>query len=300
VTGSASDSDCAERALNAVSDLIADAGPAPEGIVSAHGENLLVQTDHGFQMDSSRLWVQVEGTAAIDSYRSEGGGYSLAIPFEQALRWVRTLDLVLMVLWDVVEDVGWYALPVSQVDPIGGISSGQRTIAIRFDEDDVLTKEAVDSLVWRSRLEHFRLLALSARDAQAQREEREGSGKKKRSNPHERVLTAMDFTDLLEITERRLEPGGMKYKIRDEALDEFELILATAPENPYTEEGLEHLQAKIACEVVRRRWKRIEPKLDLPSVLVEEGAEVILHPIRQLEEDPATMQAVIERAARNG
>jgi hypothetical protein len=277
-----------EEALHDVSDLIADAGPAPEGIVNTYGEDLLVQTDHGFEMDASRLWIQVEGTAEIDSYRLNSGGFRHSIPFDQAMRWIRTLDLVLMVLWDVVGEVGWYALPASQVDPVKGVSSGQKSVTIRFDEDDILTKEAVDSLTWRSRLEHYSLLALSARDAQAAREEREREGrKKKKRHAHERVLVAMDFTDLLEITERRLEPGGMKYKIHEEIWDEFEEILNTIPE---TDRGLGYMMREVASKVVRNRWKMIEPKLDLPSVLVEEGAEVIVYPLNQMAEDPEIME----------
>jgi hypothetical protein len=272
-----------EEALHAVSDLIADAGPAPEGIVNAYGEDLLVQTDHGFQMDASRLWVQVEGTAEIDSYRLEESGFHLSISTEMAMRWVRTLDMVLAVLWDVGGDVGWYALPTKQVDPVECVGSGEEDVTIYFDEDDVLTKEAVDSLVWRSRLEHYRLLVLSARDAQVAREEEEAkSRKKKKRHVHERVLFAMDFTDLLKITERHLEPGNMKYRIRDEVWEELEEILEGTPE---TDKGREFLKRKIASEVVRRRWRMIEPDIDLPSALVEEGAEVIVHPMKRVEEE---------------
>lgn len=282
----------AEQAISDVADLLADADSTPEGIVTVFDEDLLVQTNHGFQMDASRLWVQVEGTNEIDDYQLQNGGFRLSIPFEQAMRWMRTLDLVLLVLWDTAEQVGWYALPAEQVDPIKGVNSGQSSVTIRFAENDILSKEAVNTLIWRSRLEHHRLLALSSRDAQAVSEERKRKGTKKRGQPqpHARVLTAMDFTDLLGITERRRESGGMKYQIRDEIWQEFEEINNVMPD---PNEGWRHRRKKIAYEVVERRWEMIEPKLDLPSVLIEDGAAVIISRMQQVADTDEEVMEVV-------
>ncbi|HET7445732.1 MAG TPA: hypothetical protein VFJ57_13855 [Solirubrobacterales bacterium] len=278
-----------EDALHAVSDLIADAGPAPEAIASGYGKGLLVQTDHEGQMDASRLWVQVKGTAEIGSHRPNGDGLSLQVPFDDAMRWVRALDLVVVVLWDVVGDVGWYAIPSAQVDPVEGVNEGLKYVTLRFAEEDVLTSEAVDVLVWRARLENHRLLVLGARDAEQ---------KEKGTKPsYRRAMTALDFTDLAGMTERRSGPNGVQYRVLPEVFTEFEEVLAKLPGEQGEEP--EKRVRRAAHVVTSRRWKMIEPRQDLPNALLEEGAEIILTRLRQELEDPAARRFAEGWARRN-
>jgi hypothetical protein len=72
---------------------------------------------------------------------------------------VRSADRVIVVLWDITQNNGWYA-SVDQIDELDAI--GQRYVTLRFDENDRLDADAVDLLVWESRVEHYTTLVLRA------------------------------------------------------------------------------------------------------------------------------------------
>lgn len=120
-----------ERDRSAVEGVLADAEHAVSEVSRDYGEDLLVQTDHKGHMDASRLWVQVKGTDDVTRYRtskkSRKDRFSLSVPFETAIRWIRTIDLAIVVLWDIEKKTGWYAVPRRQVDVWKGTMSGQKT-----------------------------------------------------------------------------------------------------------------------------------------------------------------------------
>lgn len=257
------------QALDAVRSLISDVGHVPEDVTNDYGEDLLVQTSHRGQMDASRMWFQVKGTADIEKYRVKAG-LRRQISFDHAFRWVRALDLVVVVLWDVVERVGWYAVPQDQVDVYGAVTSGRRYVTLHFAEDDLLTKEAMDRLAWRSRLEHHRMLLLSAQDAELHLERVAGI------KSQERVLSTLDFTDLIEVTERRSDADGVEFRIQPEVWNLFaEVVQSVDVAGMDEKEGFQHL-IDSACETVDRRWRSIHPGVAMPKLLIEEAAVVIL------------------------
>jgi hypothetical protein len=282
----------AGKAVSAVSDVIAHANHAPEEIKNDYGEDLLVQTSHKDQMDASRLWFQVKGTANIESHRLKGGGLRYRISFDHALRWIRTVDLVVFVLWDVVNHVGWYAIPRDQVDAYEGITKMKKGVTLRFDEQHLLDEEAVDTLVWRSRLEHHRLLVLSAQEA-----EQDSRNPRKGTRSEDRVLTALDFTDLIGVTERRIDLDGVQYQVSPDIWEEFQHRLNSLPKGSDSDDEGANLY-RVAYEIVYGRWKRIDPRLALPSVLIKEGGEVILDIIFRELENKETMAEVEKLVAK--
>ncbi len=278
------------KALKAVSNVLSSAGHKPKEIVNDYGEDLLVQTSRAHQMDASRLWFQVKGTAKIKRHRLKSGGFRLSVSFDHAMRWIRSLDLVVVVLWDVVERVGWYAIPSDQVDAFEVTNSGRKSVTLRFTQEDGFTKEAVDRLVWRSCLEHYRLLVLGAQSAELDRERAEGV------KSEERTLTALDFTDLLEITERRLDPDGLKYRLRGEVWDEFLSLYRSLPSGGDKEREQENVYVAARATVVNR-WEMIEPKLDLPDALIEEAVKFILDALEERAGVRDKMEAAEAREA---
>ncbi|HET7445731.1 MAG TPA: DUF4365 domain-containing protein [Solirubrobacterales bacterium] len=270
------------KALKAVSHLFRNAEQDPREVANDYGEDLVVQTSHEGRMDASRLWVQVKGTARIKQHK-KGGGLSLPVSFDHAMRWIHAVDLVVVVLWDVVERIGWWAIPRDQVDVFGALKAGKKTITLRFSEEDVLTEEAVGSLVWRSRLEHHRLLVLAAHDTELELERTEGI------KSADRVLTALDFTDLIGITERRSGPDGLAYRVRAEVWDEFGGLFRSLEEKELTEKDR---VLGAALVTLFRRASMIDDAIDLPGVLAEEGADFLL----KAAEGKGGIRPMIERA----
>lgn len=140
------------RATTAVVDLFERRGHAVERILNDYGEDLLVQTAHVNRMDACRLWIQVKGTEDIARHRVRGG-FRIDVPFGQAMRWLRTLDTVIVVLWDVQAEEGWFAYPEQHIDEQRTV--GQKTVTLRFSDDDRLDEGAVDALVWQARIDHY-------------------------------------------------------------------------------------------------------------------------------------------------
>lgn len=275
-----------DQALNEVAAAIARAGHAVEKVVNDYGEDLLVQTSHAGRMDASRLWLQVKGAQSVDRYRLKRGGFSFSVDLDHSLRWSRSADLVAVVLWDLSSGRGWYALPGYQPDPRQDLTLGRKTRALHFSEEDQLTPEAIDRLAWKSRIDHYRVLLLKARNADED-EEFDDPPRKKRSE--RRILIALDFLMLLELVERRDRDGTEEFYLADEV---FELLIEYAAEDQL-EEGLHVAIQGAGIKLLLRRANEIQEGMGLPMVLIEEGVDSLLAltnygdiPLPESEENP--------------
>jgi Domain of unknown function (DUF4365) len=146
----------AERAKGSVGKIIADAGFAFEVIENDYGEDLLIQTSHGGVMDASRMWLQLKGTKTIGRYRRGDGALVYPVSMTHALRWARSADPVIVVLWDVEKEAGRFAEAPGNVKVWGGIDEGRKTVSLVFPPDQVFDVEAVQRLAWDSRMQRFR------------------------------------------------------------------------------------------------------------------------------------------------
>lgn len=259
----------ADRAVTAVEGVITRAGHAPERILQDYGEDLLVQTSHAGRMDSSRLWFQVKGTDDIARYRLKSGGMSFSVGYDTAARWVRSSDLVALVLWDTTAETGWFALPENQVDGWEDLDSLRQTTTLRFAENDRFDHAAVDRLAWESRINHYRLLILSARDVAREREE---AGE---SQSQLRLAIALDFLIMLELIERqgsdpvrfavpRHVREGVAESLKSREWDDEPRVLVAAA----------------IIETVLKRVQKIDKELGLPMVLIEEAADLLTRLLR--------------------
>lgn len=151
-----------DRGQLAVQKVLGDAGFAVDVVHHDYGDDLLVQTSHAGEIDACRLWFQVKSTTSIDRHRRKNGSFAYSVPYGHAVRWVRSLDLVVFVLWDVEGDVGYFAEPTTQVS--NWKPTGQATVTLRLQAGDVLDVPAARRLAWESRLlHHFRYRFLAAR-----------------------------------------------------------------------------------------------------------------------------------------
>ncbi|MFJ2825639.1 DUF4365 domain-containing protein [Streptomyces toxytricini] len=128
-------------------------GHAVDEVKEDYGEDLLVQTCLDGKVDASRIWVQVKGT---DKFRQNPTASlpKIRIKAAQILRWSRSADLVVIALWDVAHDRGWYVMPQGFFNPVELWSSRDRQVTLTFSPDCTFDRQAVEELAWAARIEH--------------------------------------------------------------------------------------------------------------------------------------------------
>lgn len=143
----------AAKAENAVRSLWVNGGHAVDTIREDYGEDLLVQTCLRERVDASRIWVQVKGTTK-DCSDEQSALPVLYINAEQVLRWSRSSDLVIVTLWDVNNNVGWYAIPDGSFNHVTLLEAGTSTVPITFERSRRFDESAVEYLSWFARIDH--------------------------------------------------------------------------------------------------------------------------------------------------
>jgi hypothetical protein len=255
----------AEKALAHVVGVLSRAGCAVETVVNDYGEDLLVQTSHSGRMDASRLWFQVKGTEAIDRHRLRTGELRLSVQFEQAVRWSRSLDLVVVCLCDVLQEKAWFARPGMQLDEQAGLE-GRRTMTLRFSAEDVLTEESATRLVWASRLEHFRHLFLSARNQEA---EADAHGWEKNGALRNAILfELMQTLGLIEPAPNDPERYVIRDSVRIAVRDAFAA-------DPIVDDEVRDALARSTITAILRRASEIDGELGLSQVVIEEASRAV-------------------------
>jgi hypothetical protein len=70
------------------------------------------------------------------------------------LRWSRSADMVVVVLWDVTNHRGWYTAPQGQYDHMHLTELETGKIPLRFDRSREFNAESVEVLSWRAYIDH--------------------------------------------------------------------------------------------------------------------------------------------------
>ncbi|MFG3232495.1 DUF4365 domain-containing protein [Streptomyces antibioticus] len=141
------------RAESAVRSLWLELGHAVDEIREDYGEDLLIQTSLNGRVDPCRIWVQVKGTKK-DCSQSAKSLPSLSLRADQILRWSRSADLVVIVLWDVGNDCGWYMIPRGKYDDARLQEAERGKLKLEFDRTNSFDRRAVEHLAWRARIDH--------------------------------------------------------------------------------------------------------------------------------------------------
>ncbi|WP_392967457.1 DUF4365 domain-containing protein [Streptomyces sp. LN245] len=128
-------------------------GHAVDEINEDYGEDLLVQACLDDRMDPSRLWIQVKGTERNLS-NTRRPLPSVGVKAEQILRWARSADLVVVVLWDVKNNVGYYSVPAGHFDHADLSEARDGRLPLRFSHGNPLNAETVTHLAWSARIRH--------------------------------------------------------------------------------------------------------------------------------------------------
>jgi hypothetical protein len=111
-------------------------------------------------MDKSRIWTQVKGTAAnirLDQAKSPFIPGSIEVDHDLAMRWLGSADLVVVVRWSVVHQMGWYVIPkftLRQQDFWDEDDEPVVRIRLRFRRDHSFDTAAAEKLAWIARLDN--------------------------------------------------------------------------------------------------------------------------------------------------
>ncbi|MBR8641741.1 DUF4365 domain-containing protein [Streptomyces tuirus] len=143
----------AAMAVNAVEQIWISLGHATDKVMEDYGEDLLIQTCLDDRMDPSRLWIQVKGTED-DCSDPQKSLPTIRVKAEQILRWARSADLVVVVLWDTKNNIGFYAVPAGHFDHVNLSESRNGEIPIRFTRDRPFNERTAAHLTWSARIRH--------------------------------------------------------------------------------------------------------------------------------------------------
>lgn len=185
-------------ALSKVMSVIASAGFSADVVHNDYGEDLFVQTMLENVVDPYKIWIQVKGTENSSRLHSKKHGLHLKISVDHAFRWIRSNDLVVVVIWDITLDKGWWSLPSRNLSEWEiRVESERKHAELLFDSKDEFNLKTLSLIAWTSRINHYYGLLVKADAAQ-----REAS---LFNRPHTNLvpLVSMDFLRVLGIIEER-------------------------------------------------------------------------------------------------
>ena len=133
-------------------------GWACDVVQSDYGEDLLIQTQLDGKMDPFRMWIQVKGTEKPESYKLASGDFSYPVSVDLALKWIRSREIILFVLWDLTQKKGYWVLPRSAFDPWQVYQAEGSVIQIRIQASRVFDREQARDLSWSARIDHYTVL----------------------------------------------------------------------------------------------------------------------------------------------
>jgi hypothetical protein len=151
------------QAAAAVGKIWVDAGAAVEEIRVDYGEDLSVQTALKGIVDPFRIWVQVKGKSRVAPPR-RGASRKVNISVAHAKKWNQSTEEVIVVIWDITSQTGWYAYPRRQIDVSRMFLSQDGQTTLEFEETSRFDKDAVREITWRCRMRNLLGQYLAAQD----------------------------------------------------------------------------------------------------------------------------------------
>ncbi|MEU6504316.1 DUF4365 domain-containing protein [Streptomyces californicus] len=250
----------AALAVSAVSQEWIKSGAAVEEVRNDYGEDLLVQTSWQGEMDDCRIWVQVKGRETVKRNR-KGELPALRVPGGHASRWVNTADTVVIAVWDVSQEMGWYALPQEQVDPFSLMVSLTDSVGIYFHPDQEFDATAARRLTWMARIRHVTRQLEQARMRQGNFKEMD---RPEAAQASHRVAIAASYGFLMKIglfVDDAIPPPAFDMGVRNAYVNIEDADYFSTPETRF--DGALHL-------ALLAHMDAIDPKLGVPQVLLSE------------------------------
>jgi hypothetical protein len=206
-----------DKAVAQVMSIVASCEFAAEAVHKDYGEDLLVQTKLGSDVDPHRMWIQVKGTENPARFITQRHGMHLKISEDHAFRWLRSTELVVVVLWDVVKNQGWWSLPSRSLSEWEVRVESPGLVRLPFPTTQLFDVDALLRLAWVARIEHYHSLVVRAEAAN------EEAARWKREHSSLLPLICFDFLRLLDIVQEeglselfmRLYRNGMRKRFPD-------------------------------------------------------------------------------------
>jgi hypothetical protein len=141
-----------DRAAQRIALVWTDVGAAVEHVFKDYGDDLCVQPSLRGKMDDCRIWVQSKGSTDVfaSHWRPTLGVFRVGIENDLLARWARFADEVVVVLWDVNRNEGWFALPNDQTDELDLLMSPAGQSQISLSRGDIFNEDAARMLMNRA------------------------------------------------------------------------------------------------------------------------------------------------------
>lgn len=202
-------------------------GWACEVIQKDYGEDLWIQTTIGDEVDHCRIWFQVKATESISTYERKEGQLVFRVDTNHALRWARNLELVVFVLWDVKNDVGYWTLPQDNVTDLDLLKTRKKTARLFLNKANQFTKVTAGKLSWLARIDHYETLMAVAQQRIIQNERESKIGMQDPLNTQARMnLLCYDFLRAIGFFDQN---GRIDTSVGRKLISEMELILLDRP-----------------------------------------------------------------------
>jgi hypothetical protein len=230
-----------DRAVAKVREVWASVGAAVEEVRQDYGEDLLVQTCLDGKMDAARIWVQVKGVAKASQMKARGKT-QVRVRADLALRWSRTADILVLVLWDIDSDIGWYAVP-TRTELHGELAGlGRSIIGLSIDSTNLFNSESAQIIAWGARMEHLAGFVRNFRGMQEEDRDDNDPDKGRWATEAiaEAVVEMMVHLKMVDLTLRDgLRAVTINPNFKNSLLDKAEEMGSAAPDE--AEEYVDHL-----------------------------------------------------------
>lgn len=158
----------ADLAISKVVLICSELGWACETVQKDYGEDLWIQTTTGDKVDTHKIWLQVKATENIDKYLDKNNELNYPVHKNHLLRWVRNLELVVFILWDVKNDIGYWTIPSHSITDWDLLEIKKKSVKLFFDKANKFTKTTAKNIFWIAKIYHYNTLLAVAQPPQIQ------------------------------------------------------------------------------------------------------------------------------------
>lgn len=189
----------ADIAVARVVSIFTDLGWACQTVEHDYGEDVFVQSAVNESVDPFRLWVQVKGTQDVEALKNKEGRFVWRVSHDHVLRWIRSLETIIVVLWDIKSDRGYWVEPREEFTEWECYLPDRKQASLFFSESKTFDRSTANKLIWEARIAHYSLLISNAKTTEARilkaREKDPGAYPDFRSSVHTLTLDLLRILD---------------------------------------------------------------------------------------------------------
>ncbi|MDE3067018.1 MAG: DUF4365 domain-containing protein [Verrucomicrobiota bacterium] len=153
----------ADIAVTRVVSIFTELGWACQTVEHDYGEDVFVQSAVNESVDPFRLWVQVKETEDAEVLRNKEGRFVWRVSHDHVLRWIRSLETIVVVLWDIKTDRGYWVEPREEFTEWECYLPDRKQASLLFSESKLFDRAAANKLIWEARITHYSLLIALAK-----------------------------------------------------------------------------------------------------------------------------------------